>query len=105
MNLVGRELMRKYKNEVVGIIGESIKIQTDHQSRLSFEGGCNSHCWGCMNEVEKVMEELSNKGEFGFGSFWCKEEESDELIFPTCLESKEFVNHHLIEMVASLNCS
>ncbi|KAM6548220.1 hypothetical protein CsatB_019896 [Cannabis sativa] len=108
MNMVGRELMRKYKNnEVVGIIGESIKIQTidHHQSMLSFEGIYNNHCWGCMNEVEKVMEELSNKGEFGFGSFWCKEEESDELIFPTCLEKKEFVNYHLIEMVGSLNCS
>ncbi|MFS8017750.1 hypothetical protein Hanom_Chr15g01384071 [Helianthus anomalus] len=25
---------------------------------------------GCMDEVEEVLEELSTKGEFGFGSFW-----------------------------------
>nr|GEZ08376.1 proline-rich receptor-like protein kinase PERK9 [Tanacetum cinerariifolium] len=25
---------------------------------------------GCMEEVEEVLEELSTKGEFGFGSFW-----------------------------------
>ncbi|XP_071714314.1 uncharacterized protein [Rutidosis leptorrhynchoides] len=25
---------------------------------------------GCMEEVEKVLGEMCNKGEFGFGSFW-----------------------------------
>ena len=25
---------------------------------------------GCMQEVEKVMEEISQRGEFAFGTFW-----------------------------------
>lgn len=109
--MVGRELMGKYKNEFVGIIGESIRIQAD-SSRFSFERGHSSNCGDCMKEVEKVMEELSKKGEFGFGSFWCKEEEeSEELIFPTCLAKQEFdhddkfVQFHLIEIVGYFNSS
>ncbi|PON44555.1 hypothetical protein PanWU01x14_266330 [Parasponia andersonii] len=112
INIVERELKGKYKNEIVGTIGESRRIQADQQRRFSFEGGYNSNCGGCMKEVEKVMEELSRKGEFGFGSFWCKEEDSDELIFPKCLAKKGFdhddhrvVKYHLIGMVGSFSCS
>ncbi|KEH20219.1 hypothetical protein MtrunA17_Chr8g0368671 [Medicago truncatula] len=32
------------------------------------------NCGCCMVEVEKVMEELCEKGEFGFGSFWGRKE-------------------------------
>ncbi|XP_052186087.1 uncharacterized protein LOC127797322 [Diospyros lotus] len=51
--------------------------------------GCGGCC--CMEEVEKVLEELSQKGRFAFGSFWCGEE----------LESspQSAINYHLIEMV------
>lgn len=40
------------------------------------EGLVRDACRGygrCMEEVEKVMEELFREGEFAFGSFWGKE--------------------------------
>lgn len=33
----------------------------------------------CMEEVEKVLEEFSRKGEFAFGSFWGREGSSVKL--------------------------
>lgn len=41
------------------------------------EGLVRDACCGygrCMEEVEKVMEELFREGEFAFGSFWGREE-------------------------------
>ncbi|XP_024995506.1 uncharacterized protein LOC112528712 [Cynara cardunculus var. scolymus] len=35
---------------------------------------------GCMEEVEEVLEELSTKGEFGFGSFWRGDDDDDGVI-------------------------
>lgn len=91
----------KCKNEFVGIVGESLRIQASDGS-----GGC------CMKEVEEVMEELSRKGEFAFGSFWCNNEDQEcDEIFPTCHVPKHeefgdgFVSYHLINMVGSISCS
>ncbi|KAI3811893.1 hypothetical protein L1987_16589 [Smallanthus sonchifolius] len=39
---------------------------------------------GCLEEVEEVLEELSTKGEFGFGSFW-RGDDGVEVHFPICL--------------------
>ncbi|XP_024018322.1 uncharacterized protein LOC21409214 [Morus notabilis] len=68
-----------------------------------------SDCGCCMKEVEKVMEELSQKGEFSFGSFWCKEEESAEIFPASCVQKHEsddgFVRYQLIKMVGSISCS
>ncbi|CAK7326478.1 unnamed protein product [Dovyalis caffra] len=41
----------------------SVRIQVD-----DFHG--DHDCGNCMEEVEKVLEEFSQKGEFAFGSFW-----------------------------------
>ncbi|KAI3734039.1 hypothetical protein L6452_13499 [Arctium lappa] len=35
---------------------------------------------GCMEEVEKVLEEMCEKGEFGFGSFWRGDDIHHELV-------------------------
>ncbi|XP_028776379.1 uncharacterized protein LOC114733143 [Neltuma alba] len=35
-------------------------------------------CGKCIEEVEKVMMELYEKGEFGFGSFWGRGREGEE---------------------------
>ncbi|XP_047323467.1 uncharacterized protein LOC124927151 [Impatiens glandulifera] len=34
----------------------------------------HDHCFCCMDQVDRVIEEMSNKGMFGFGSFWNREE-------------------------------
>ncbi|XP_071704827.1 uncharacterized protein [Rutidosis leptorrhynchoides] len=39
---------------------------------------------GCMEEIEEVLEELSTKGEFGFGSFWRGDTNGVEMHFPIC---------------------
>lgn len=41
---------------------------------------------GCMEEVEEVLEELSRKGEFGFGSFW-RGDDGD--YFLGCIENQK----------------
>lgn len=52
---------------------------------------------GCMKEVEEVLEELSTKGEFGFGSFW-RGDDGVEIHFPICLVSQELDCHdHVID--------
>lgn len=96
--------MEELKNEfAVDFLGESMRRR--RRRNLQEEG----HSWGCcMEEVEKVLEELSLKGEFAFGSFWGREE--SRLIFPTPLDEHQFdydsfVHCHLIEMLAgSLSC-
>ncbi|KAH7516618.1 uncharacterized protein LOC107429568 [Ziziphus jujuba] len=81
---------------VAGVIGGSM--------RRRIEG--EEHCGCCMEEVEKVLEELSLKGEFAFGSFWGRGESG--LIFPTPLDKHEFdydsfVQYNLIDMLGSFN--
>lgn len=39
----------------------------------------------CMEEIEEVLEELSTKGEFGFGSFWRGDADGVEVHSPKCL--------------------
>ena len=52
-----------------------------------------------MEEVEKVLEELSHKGEFAFGSFWG----GDELgSLPTSIVAKQGLDYHFVEMVSSV---
>ncbi|GFZ21355.1 hypothetical protein Acr_29g0005170 [Actinidia rufa] len=61
-------------------------------------------CECCMEEVEKVLEELSRKGEFAFGSFWG----GDELgSLPTSIVAKhgfdsDVVDYHFVEMASSV---
>ncbi|XP_048319002.2 uncharacterized protein LOC125418735 [Ziziphus jujuba] len=92
--------MDGFKSEFVGgVIGGSIRKRIE---------GEEHYCGCCMEEVEKVLEELSLKGEFAFGSFWGRGESG--LIFPTPLDKHEFdydnfVQCNLIEMLDSFNCS
>lgn len=65
---VKESMDHRLKNEIViGVnVGESMRnVQLQPPGR-----GCGC----CMEEVEKVLEELSSKGEFGFGSFWGRRE-------------------------------
>lgn len=62
----------------------------------------------CMEEVEKVLEEFSEKGEFAFGSFWGREKSRNS---STNLAPQEFyfsnriVQFEIVEISASLNYS
>ncbi|RAL37536.1 hypothetical protein DM860_000230 [Cuscuta australis] len=62
---------------------ESMKRSQIHHvdAFFSFSGSC------CMDEVERVLDELSQNGEFAFGSFWgrydivCSWSSPDEFVF------------------------
>lgn len=55
----------------------------------------------CMEEIEKVMEDLHEKGEFGFGSFWGK----GNSISSSCRDEEQFyptnVQYQLIQVIPS----
>ncbi|GMH01842.1 hypothetical protein Nepgr_003681 [Nepenthes gracilis] len=62
----------------------------------------------CMNEVEKVLEELSKKGEYAFGSFWGRDDETGTS--PACNAKEEFgstnfVRYHLIQAIGPFSYS
>lgn len=62
------------------------------------EKGLGLSC--CMEEIEKVMQDLHEKGEFGFGSFWGNGNTSsgscrDDLFSPTN------VQYQLIQVIPS----
>ncbi|KAK2354599.1 hypothetical protein QL285_092099 [Trifolium repens] len=59
-----------YKDVLLRIHEQSIRIQED----MELKDDDVHNCGYCMVEVEKVMEELCEKGEFGFGSFWGRKE-------------------------------
>lgn len=80
---------------------ESFRIEVDSFFRDGDHHGCGS----CMEEVEKVLEELSQKGEFAFGSFWGRKGSGGSS--PNCVAKHEFdagiVQYHIIEMVDSFS--
>jgi hypothetical protein len=92
----GRDQMGKYKGDFVGL--GSFSIQVD--SRLAMDGGRHG-CGSCMEEVEKVLEELSQKGEFAFGSFWGMKGSGS---FSSC-EFDHNINaeYQIIEMIGSFS--
>ncbi|KAK9705035.1 hypothetical protein RND81_07G028400 [Saponaria officinalis] len=62
------------------------------------------HRWGsCLDEVEKVLGELSMKGEFAFGSFWGENQEQSVGLCSKCCrtltkeEVLEFGSHHHVK--------
>ncbi|KAF3431699.1 hypothetical protein FNV43_RR26431 [Rhamnella rubrinervis] len=85
---------RRLKNEFVnGIVGESMTVGHDS-------------CEYFMKQVEVVLEDLSSRGEFAFGSFWGRRESEP---FPAHVAEQEFdasiLEYHLIEMLGSLSYS
>lgn len=84
--------MGKYKD---GFFVGSLGIQVDQ--RLGMDGG---HHHGCMEEVEKVLEELSQKGEFAFGSFWGRKGSGS---FSSCEFDDINVEYQIIEMIGSFS--
>ncbi|KAG2702615.1 hypothetical protein I3760_06G099000 [Carya illinoinensis] len=93
--------MDQYEDDhsFVGMHGESFRIEVDGLFRDIGDHGCGS----CMEEVEKVLEEMSQKGEFAFGSFWGRKGSSGSL--STCVAKHEFdgriVPNQIIEMIES----
>ncbi|KAB1206487.1 hypothetical protein CJ030_MR7G000057 [Morella rubra] len=74
----------RYRDDFVGMRGASFRIQVDE---FSIDGGHG--CGTCMEEVEKVLEELSQKGQFAFGSFWGRKASGSS---STCVTKQEFEN-------------
>lgn len=68
----------------------------------SLEFGC------CMSEIERILDDLSSRGEFAFGSFWGGGVASDTS-FPSCLNHDqldyEVVGYRLMELFGAANFS
>ncbi|KAE8023040.1 hypothetical protein FH972_008792 [Carpinus fangiana] len=90
----GRE-MGKYNDGFVGSFG----IQVE---KLAMDGGHHGCGGSCMEEVEKVLEELSQKGEFAFGSFWGRKGSGS---FSSCEFDDINVEYQIIEMIGSFSCT
>lgn len=57
--------------------------------------------FSCMEEVENVFEEMSLRGEFGFGSFWHRDgigTSRRSSSIEDIVDSISFVHYELIEM-------
>ncbi|XP_059655583.1 uncharacterized protein LOC132302685 [Cornus florida] len=87
----------QWEDEFIGVRGGFGGIQVESFVMSEFHGyGC------CMEEVEKVLEDLSQKGVFAFGSFWGRDNSES---YSTCLEKHEFdfngAQYQFIEMVGT----
>ncbi|KAL6969776.1 hypothetical protein U1Q18_029487 [Sarracenia purpurea var. burkii] len=69
--IIERQLTNRYGEEFDAVHGGSMRVVEEE----SMTG-----CEFCMEEVEKVLEEFYEKGEFAFGSFWSKEEPGNLLM-------------------------
>lgn len=64
-----------------------------------------------MEEVEKVLEEFSQRGEFAFGSFWGGDEEEvlETERITTCIHRQtvdyDVFHTHLIQVFGSSTCN
>ncbi|XP_060214935.1 uncharacterized protein LOC132641862 [Lycium barbarum] len=83
---------RSKKTMKMEIKGHEDGILKEHEVplRIQLESLC------CMEEVENVLEEFSQKGEFAFGSFWGGDEEvvSETERITTCIR-KQTVDYHV----------
>lgn len=75
--------------------------------RIQIEELQGGHGFGdCMREVERVLDDFSQKGEFAFGSFWGRQGLGGSSI---CVGKQEvdisLVQFELVEIVNSFRCS
>lgn len=85
-----------YKAVLVRIHEQSIRIQAQKD-----DAGHNSGC--CMEEVEKVMEEFYQNGEFAFGSFWGRKGPWGVPPIVNDHNCKNFAQYEILDLVGSLS--
>lgn len=88
-----------YKDVVLRIHEQSFRVQED----IDLKDGDLHNCGCCMVEVEKVMEELCEKGEFGFGSFWGRKRPWGVTKVVNDHNDASFVRYQIIDLVGSLS--
>ncbi|KAG7031430.1 hypothetical protein SDJN02_05470, partial [Cucurbita argyrosperma subsp. argyrosperma] len=67
-----RRLRQRQKEEKMVMSGYKDELRGLSNERCMRNEGDGLGLSCCMEEIEKVMEDLQEKGEFGFGSFWGK---------------------------------
>ncbi|KAG4938856.1 hypothetical protein AAZX31_16G091500 [Glycine max] len=95
---MGRE-MGSYKDVLLRIHEQSFRIQVE----MALTDGADHNCGGCMDEVEKVMEEFYQKGEFAFGSFWGRKGPCGAPTIVNDHNDVNFVRYQIIDLVGSLS--
>ncbi|KAE9591788.1 hypothetical protein Lal_00038655 [Lupinus albus] len=91
---------RRNDREIMGSSYKHVLLRMHQQSMtttqaLNKDDGFGHNCGCCLDEVEKVMEEFYEKGEFGFGSFWARKD------VPTLDHS--FVKYQIVDLVGTLS--
>ncbi|XP_019425784.1 PREDICTED: uncharacterized protein LOC109334449 [Lupinus angustifolius] len=91
-----REMGSSYKHVLLRMHQQSM-ITTQALKDDDFGHSCGC----CLDEVEKVMEEFYEKGEFGFGSFWGRKNVPKVLTNNTHDDS--FVKYQIVDLVGTLS--
>ncbi|XP_038874336.1 uncharacterized protein LOC120067034 [Benincasa hispida] len=88
--MVGKEKGSDYRDKLKGISNGRCMRSEENGLGLS-----------CMEEIEKVMQDLHEKGEFGFGSFWGH----GNSISGSCRDEQQYsptnVQYQLIQVIPS----
>ncbi|XP_047159043.1 uncharacterized protein LOC124829559 [Vigna umbellata] len=88
-----------YEDVLVRIHEQSFRIQGE----MTVRDGEGFGCGGCMDEVEKMMEELYQKGEFGFGSFWGREEPCGFAVPTKIHNDPNLVRYQVVDLLIKTN--
>ncbi|GMI99966.1 hypothetical protein HRI_003665900 [Hibiscus trionum] len=111
-----------------GVFGDDVRVVANSCNCMSMnldlaQAGAAQYGvrYCCMQEVEKVLEELSRKGEFAFGSFWGRtSHESDTTLSSTALvpsssaasafllanyERFDFLRYELVDMSSLISAA
>ncbi|KAJ1404941.1 putative transmembrane protein [Sesbania bispinosa] len=75
------------------------------QAEMALKDDARHNCGCCMEEVEKVMEEFYEKGEFAFGNWGRKGSWGVPTIVNDHNDDDNFVRYQIIDMVDSLSCA
>ncbi|KAL5723487.1 hypothetical protein ACHQM5_006883 [Ranunculus cassubicifolius] len=94
---------RKWNEETAYQGGSQIEIEAELMRILLHGVSLTPHhdCQNTFDEIEKALDEFSQQGEFAFGSFWGRQEESNG--FPPKITGQEEFNtvlhYQFIEMI------
>ncbi|XP_022928895.1 uncharacterized protein LOC111435666 [Cucurbita moschata] len=94
-----RRLRMREKEEKM-VMEDEVRGISNGSCMRSEEDGLGLSC--CMEEIERVMQDLHEKGEFGFGSFWGRKGNS---VSGSCRDEEPFdptdVQYQLIQVIPS----
>lgn len=105
----GKRIFSQRKGNCRGLkreMGSYKEVLFRIQAEMALKDGVVHNSSGCcMVEVEKVMEELCEKGEFGFGSFCCRNKKPWGISSTVVNDHNHvgFERYEIVDLVGSLS--